>query len=52
MPFDMLFQGRKNAYLSNTDNKHRVINVRLAELMRPGVMRFVHLMMRSLVLQR
>ena len=28
----MLFQGRKDAFLKNTVNKHRVINVILAEL--------------------
>ena len=36
MPFDMLLQGKKNAYLKNTANKHRVINVTLTELMKPG----------------
>ena len=41
MPFGMLFQGKKNAYLRNTANKHRVINVRLTEPIKPGVMRFI-----------
>ena len=32
----MLFQGKKDAFLRNAVNKHRVINVILAELMKPG----------------
>ena len=36
MPFDMLFQGRKDAFLRNTVNKHHVINVILTERKRPG----------------
>ena len=36
MPFDMLFQGKKNAFLKDTADKHRLINVTLTELMKPG----------------
>ena len=31
----MLFQGKKDAFLKNAVNKHRVINVILAELNKP-----------------
>ena len=36
MPFDMLLLGKKNAYLRNTADKYRVINVTFTELMKPG----------------
>ena len=36
MSFDMLFQEKKNVFLRNSANKHRVINVTLTELMKPG----------------
>ena len=36
MPFDMLFQGKKNSFWRNTVNKYRMINVALTELMKPG----------------
>ena len=36
MLFDMLFQGKNDAFLRNTANKHRVINVILTELKKPG----------------
>ena len=35
MPFDMIFQGKKNAFPRNTANKHCLINVTLIELMKP-----------------
>ena len=35
MPFGMLFQGKKDAFLRNTVNKYRVINVMLTELKKP-----------------
>ena len=31
----MVFKGEKNAFLRNTANKHRVINVTLTELIKP-----------------
>ena len=36
MLFDMLFQGKNDAFLRNIANKHRVINVILTELKKPG----------------
>ena len=36
MSFDMLFQEKKNVFLRNSANKHRVINVTLTKLMKPG----------------
>ena len=36
MLFDRLFQGKNDAFLRNTANKHRVINVMLTELKKPG----------------
>ena len=33
----MLFQGKNDAFLRNTANKHRVINVILTELKKPGL---------------
>ena len=36
MPFYMLFQEKKNAFLRNTANKHRVINITRTELIKPG----------------
>ena len=36
MLFDMLFQGKNDAFLNKTDNRHRVINVILTELKKPG----------------
>ena len=36
MLFDMLFQGKNDAFLRTTANKHRVINVILTELKNPG----------------
>ena len=35
MPIGMVFKGEKNAFLRNTANKHRVINVTLTELIKP-----------------
>ena len=32
----MLFKGKKDAFLRNTANKHRLINVILTELKKPG----------------
>ena len=37
----MLFKGEKNAFLRNTANKHRVINVTLAEIIKPGCNAFL-----------
>ena len=36
MLFDMLFQGKNDAYLMSTANIHRVINIILTELKKPG----------------
>ena len=36
MLFDMLFQGKNDAFLRNTANKHRLMNVKLTELKKPG----------------
>ena len=36
MPFDMLFQGNKDAFLTNAVNKHSIINVILTEVKKPG----------------
>ena len=36
MLFDMLFQGKNDAFLRNTANKHRVINIILTEFKKPG----------------
>ena len=33
---DMLFQGKNDAFIRNTANKHRVINIILTELKKPG----------------
>ena len=35
MPFDILFQGKKDAILRNTVNNNRVINVILSEFKKP-----------------
>ena len=35
MSFDMLFEEKKDAFLRNTINKHRVINIILTELEKP-----------------
>ena len=35
MPLDMLFKGKKNAFLKNTGNKHHVFNATLVELIKP-----------------
>ena len=32
----MLFKGKKNVFVRNTSNKHRVINVTMTELIKPG----------------
>ena len=37
----MLFKGEKNAFLRNTANKHHVINVTLAEIIKPGCNAFL-----------
>ena len=36
MLFKMVFQGKNDAFLRNTVNKHRVINVILTGLKKPG----------------
>ena len=36
----MLFQGKEDAFLWNTANKHHVINVILTDLKKPGCRRF------------
>ena len=36
MLFDMLFQGKNDAFIRSTTNKHRVINVILTEFKKPG----------------
>ena len=36
MPFDKLLQGKKDGFLRNTVNKHRVIYVILTKLKKPG----------------
>ena len=40
MLFDMLFPDKNNAFLRNTANKHRAINVILTELEKPGCKAF------------
>ena len=40
MLFDMLFQYKNDALLSNTANKYRAINVILTELEKPGCKTF------------
>ena len=37
---DMIFQGKKNAFLRNTANKHRVINIISTELRKAGCYSF------------
>ena len=37
---DMLFQGKKNAFLMNTANKHQVVNAISTELKKVGCNRF------------
>ena len=41
MLIGMLFKGEKNAFLRNTANKHRGINVTLAEIIKPGCNAFL-----------
>ena len=36
MPFDMLFQGKKDAFIRNTANKYHIINAILTEPKKPG----------------
>ena len=40
MPFEMLFQGKKDAFLRNTVNKHSAINAILTKLKKPGCLSF------------
>ena len=52
MLFDMLFQGKNDAFLRNFANKHRVINIILTELKKPGLNAFHYIMDLTLILQK